>query len=383
MANFKKKNINFDDNFYLGGVFTLLNSPCELVIDTYHSNPSTPKKEIYKVCSSKGSIKFAYATSKGLIRLSNSSGMIEEENILGSFLKLKPKDYPSFFQHNGFIFPTKKDEYQSINAECIHELIIRLKTCVELMNEITNPNKSYLRIMENAFYLFSSDEIKVKLDNKTIYSSSKHPLYDYICGNTSERITNERLRYLKDENCDYKIKDSIFEFYTFDSDEYSSIMENSDEFYKRLVYIYVNKANEYSNDEKLIIDTLFHYFHEFLPNSTSETLLDKNLKPGIIALAKLVIKEEIDHNIKGVKPSYNTEKMEPKWEVDNLLTAMYMSLFYLRANNYIYKQCPHCGTYFIVSRTTSKKIYCSDRCRNNANAKVFRKAHQKNEKEPD
>lgn len=53
--------------------------------------------------------------------------------------------------------------------------------------------------------------------------------------------------------------------------------------------------------------------------------------------------------------SYDTDKMQPKWNVDDLFTAMYMSLFYLRANNYIYKQCPHCGTYFIVSRTTSKK----------------------------
>ena len=74
--------------------------------------------------------------------------------------------------------------------------------------------------------------------------------------------------------------------------------------------------------------------------------------------------------------SYDTDKMQPKWNVDDLFTAMYMSLFYLRANNYIYKQCPHCGTYFIVSRTTSKKIYCTDRCRRNANAKAFRRKHQ-------
>lgn len=43
-----------------------------------------------------------------MVRLSNSTGMIEEENIMGGFLKLKPKDYPKFFEKNGFIFAIKK-----------------------------------------------------------------------------------------------------------------------------------------------------------------------------------------------------------------------------------------------------------------------------------
>ena len=53
--------------------------------------------------------------------------MIEEENIMGGFLKLKPKDYPKFFEKNGFIFAIKKDEYQSLNEESIQQLITRLK----------------------------------------------------------------------------------------------------------------------------------------------------------------------------------------------------------------------------------------------------------------
>lgn len=379
MAKHKKNNKKIykkDENFYYGSTFTLQNLPCDFVIDTIHHLPRGEKTNIYKIGATEGTIKFAYETQKGLVRLSNSTGMIEEENIMGGFLKLKPKDYPKFFEKNGFIFAIKKDEYQSLNEESIQQLIARLKLCVELMGEITNNNKSYKNILSNSLALFSAEPIDVKLEGKKIYSSATHPLYNAIYNNT--RMTNDDYkRRLQNSNYDYEIKDSIFGTYIFDSEEYSNYIEDcNDAWLKRLVMTYVNKNNEYSKDEKYIIDTLFHYYYDFLPKASVDTELDDILKDGILAFAKLMVKEEIDHNIKGVHASYDTDKMQPKWNVDDLFTAMYMSLFYLRANNYIYKQCPHCGTYFIVSRTTSKKIYCTDRCRRNANAKAFRRKHQ-------
>ena len=371
-----KKNYKKNENFYYGSTFTLQNLPCDFVIDTIHHTPKGAKTNIYKIGASDGIIKFAYETQKGLVRLNKSTGMIDEENIMGSFLKLKPKDYPKFFEKNGFLFATKKDEYQSLNEESIQQLITRLKLCVELIGEITNNNKVFKNILINALALFSAEPIKVKLEGNIVYSSAKHPLYDAIFNNT--RFTNDDYkRKIQNSNYDYEVKDSIYGTYIFDSEEYSNYIEDcNDHWLKRLTITYVNKNKEYSKEEKNIIDTLFHYYYNFLPNATLDTEIDDNLKAGIIAFAKLMVKEEIDHNIKGIHASYDTDKMQPKWKVDDLFTAMYMSLFYLKANNYIYKECPHCGTYFIVSRTTSKKIYCTDRCRRNANAKNFRKKHQ-------
>ena len=264
-----------------------------------------------------------------------------------------------------------------MNEESIQQLISRLKTCVDLINEITNNNKSYKNILNNAFDLFSADTINVKLGIEKIYSSAIHSLYRDILDNN--RLTNDNgIKKLKNANGDFEIKDTIYDSYILDSDYYYENQEDCDDaFYKRLMYIYVNKKSEYSNEEKYIIDTLFHYFHDFLPKATADTELDDKLKDGVITFAKLMVKEEIDHNIKGVHASYDTNKMEPKWRVDNLFTALYMSLFYLRANNYIYKQCPHCGTYFVVSRTTSKRVYCTDNCRNNAAAKKKKKKNTK------
>lgn len=376
MSNLKK-NLKSSENFYYGGIFTLRNKPCDFVIDINHPKPGSKPVKIYQIGGMDGSISFAYETSKGLVRLNKNTGMIEEENILGSFLKLKPKNYPDFFLKNGFLFETKKDEYQSLNEESIQQLISRLKTCVDLINEITNNNKSYKNILNNAFDLFSADTVNVKLGIEKIYSSAIHSLYRDILDNN--RLTNDNgIRKLKNANGDFEIKDTIYDSYILDSDNYYEYQEDSDDaFYKRLMYVYVNKKSEYSNEEKYIIDTLFHYFHDFLPKATADTELDDKLKDGVITFAKLMVKEEIDHNIKGVHASYDTNKMEPKWRVDNLFTALYMSLFYLRANNYIYKQCPHCGTYFVVSRTTSKRVYCTDNCRNNAAAKRFRKKNAK------
>ena len=111
MSNLKK-NLKNSENFYYGGIFTLRNKPCDFVIDINHPKPGSKPVKIYQIGEMDGSISFAYETSKGLVRLNKNTGMIEEENILGSFLKLKPKNYPDFFLKNGFLFETKKDEYQ-------------------------------------------------------------------------------------------------------------------------------------------------------------------------------------------------------------------------------------------------------------------------------
>lgn len=98
-------------------------------------------------------------------------------------------------------------------------------------------------------------------------------------------------RRLQNSNYDYEIKDSIFGTYIFDSEEYSNYIEDcNDAWLKRLVITYVNKNNEYSKDEKYIIDTLFHYYYDFLPKASADTELDDKLKDGILAFAKLMVR---------------------------------------------------------------------------------------------
>lgn len=109
-------------------------------------------------------------------------------------------------------------------------------------------------------------------------------------------MTNDKYkRRLQNSNYDYEIKDIIFGTYILDSEEYSNYIEDcNDAWLKRLVITNVNKNNEYSKEEKYIIDTLFHYYYDFLPKAKADTELDGKLKEGILAFAKLMVKRGND-----------------------------------------------------------------------------------------
>lgn len=98
--------------------------------------------------------------------------------------------------------------------------------------------------------------------------------------------------------------------------------------------------------------------------------IDKPLKNAISKVAKNVLKQELDYNLSRVSPVYNSDTMTPSWSLPNLYTALWFSIFYLRTDYEIYRQCanPNCkrDREFIVSATNRRKIYCCDACRNAA-----------------
>ena len=101
----------------------------------------------------------------------------------------------------------------------------------------------------------------------------------------------------------------------------------------------------YLNDDsremdRMITDFLFHYFHDVgmldfsnglsyyvepnIANFTTE------MKKALIEIAKFVIGEEINANLNGIHPVYDSKTMAPSWKVDSLLCAAYFSIFYLK-----------------------------------------------------
>jgi len=105
-----------------------------------------------------------------------------------------------------------------------------------------------------------------------------------------------------------------------------------------------------------------HYYKKFNDKGFDEY----NMIDSVIVFANYVISKEINTGIEGIKPECDIENMKSKWIIPSLSNALYFSLFYLDKNKAMYRRCEHCGSYFIVNRSSSTKRYCDSYCRNNA-----------------
>ncbi len=91
------------------------------------------------------------------------------------------------------------------------------------------------------------------------------------------------------------------------------------------------------------------------------------MKAALVDIAKTVISEEINHNIKGIHLRYDGRTLAPVWQVDTLLQALYFAIFYMNPGVEVYKRCenPNCKrqVFFLTNATKTNKRYCCDQCR--------------------
>jgi hypothetical protein len=100
-----------------------------------------------------------------------------------------------------------------------------------------------------------------------------------------------------------------------------------------------------------------------------------NIKEGLLKIARIVVAEEINYNIRGIHPKYDGGRLSASWQVDTLIQALYFSIFYMSAGQ-IYKECenPSCkrDKYFLVEATRVNKKYCCPQCAKAAAAQRYR-----------
>ena len=103
--------------------------------------------------------------------------------------------------------------------------------------------------------------------------------------------------------------------------------------------------------------------------------ISEPMKNSLVEIANSIVAQEINSNLHGIHPVYNSQKMMPSWKVDTLLSAAYFSIFYLNPNLELYRQCanPRCGKYFLVKTTSTRKKYCSTECCNRVTQDTYRK----------
>lgn len=330
-------------------------------------------------------VKFAYEIGEGLIEIKNVNTK-KAQNILGMLLKIKKNDYNDyidFVNSYGFFFPLESDRIIKVQPYYISQVAERLKVVTELINEIGNTSSIDCRkVMELSLFLFFDDGWQIDLNTR------KESSYEYELASKIENAFDNHEIVSKQEAINkgfYTIKDSLYDTNELSADEYKEIIDGSssnvgwDDFrFRALTYLYANK-NNFDKRENEIIDLLFHFFIKvgipkeitadgitYYSKYNTYGCYEYSMIDSVINFGKYVINKEINHGIRGITPECDLETMKPKWTIPSLMSALYFSLFYLDKSSEMMRKCEHCGTYFVVKRSSSTKKYCSSYCRNNA-----------------
>lgn len=389
MAKSNKKNQNLKENFFASNIFTYKSWSCIGQIEKVYPYPGEPAQETLKIYADKQSpINFAFESKVGLVRL-NSDGSIAEQNILGKLLAIKDnkiENYFDFFKRNGFILPISFDTFDTIEDVKFKDIVNRLHATLDLMSTITDMSRtSYEKIVRLIIYHLFCPVVEIDTkDGKYTYSSNKHS-YSVFLEKAKEMSKADKYKDTYN-NAEFKCNDFIEKDFTINADflsrtfeGYSPIEKFNDDLFRKVFIAYCAPRENISNVNLYINDFLFHYFYEvgiikhvdletteYLNNEVHKENFNDNLKKAAIQVAKIIIKEEIESNLKRVRPTYDINKLEPDWKIDSLLSALYFGLFYMRPQMEIYRRCanPKCGEYFLVSVTSRKKKYCCTACMN-------------------
>lgn len=386
-------------NFYLNNFFELENSPCECKKETVYTAPGVDPLFVLKVCAKPNSatLRFSYSAQKGL-NLSGNAGGVIRENILGQLLAIKPHDIDgtiSFLEKYGFIFPISSETYETVDGTALLEILNRIKATVKLMSAIAG-KKDYKAILIYTTYLLFSDPVEISLSNIN-YRTNFHKFTDLIktyniipdLNRNQEFFDTECISIFDTLKNDYEKLD-INELAGMSSgDGINGLVGSRDYHFKHLFCLYTtyNIADE---NLRNIIDFYYNYQKEFgvikkieptkityYVTPKKESLSDE-MKGALVKIAKFVISEEINANLRNVCPQLDINALAPTWKLNNLLEALYFSVFYMKPGVELYKECenPNCKheKYFLINATVTNKKYCCPAC---ANAAAQRRSRQR------
>lgn len=386
-----------NSEFFVNSFFEYENYSCRCEKETEYTVPGEPPRYKLKICSNPSEpLYFSYASQKGL-NLSGKAGGIISENILGKLLAVKCDDIDAiidFLKQYGFLFPISNTEYETVDATTLLGIINRIKATVLLMSSIAG-KKDYKRMLILTTYLLYSQPVTLELSAQT-YTSYEHTFSSLLWQYNAFPDLNRNQEVFDTKK--FSVTDTLYEEpYKVDIEFLNSIRSGNNTtlpgsnslWFKHLVALYTGYPPE---DEKLrtIIDFYFHYQYEvgifkevsidrisYFSKPNRDNFTDE-MKTALLKIAKIVIGEEINANLKGIFPQFDIETLQPAWKLNRLIDALYFSIFYMKPEIELYKECenPNCKheKFFLISATVTNKKYCCPAC---SNAAAQRRSRQR------
>lgn len=328
-----------------------------------------------------------------------------KNNILGEFLGIKKNDINSvmsFFNKYGFLFDLSGyDQYVNVNIDDIIYLKDNLEALINLLNAQDSRKINYKKFLNSVLYLLLKENREIKINGETVYTSIDNALLNKIKSATKVNLMEgDNIVHIpkSDGGNDivYRVKDSISEngYHDINVYDYYEFLEDDQqdlEFARQIFKAYVIKDSPiFTNNERLIIEFLFHFiqqvslinlgfvsldmlFHDecYTKLEAKESMI---LTEALGKISKFLIERELNYHLSEIRPVYNVETMQPNWNLPSLLSAMYLSLFYLDSRQESYRACQNinCGQFFLVSRTNSIKKYCCVYCTNAVSQRKYK-----------
>jgi hypothetical protein len=366
---------------------------CLCAKDTVNTSPNETPTVTLKVCPDTSKhLLFSYAPKDGL-NMTGVAGSLHEQNILGKLLALPKGDidkHIEFIEKYGFLYPLPENEYTAIEANALIEIINRIKATIRLYGCINK--KDYRGVLIHVVYLLFSPVTELQI-GENIFSTCTHNFkrlldsYNLYPDLSREPEVSAQGTYSVDDAFLGRKNAINIDFYNaVRSCSDTSLLGSKDPWFKNLMAMYIG-CRDVDEDTRFLIDFFYHlqtevsvikevHFGGFKTYTTfEEDALDDSFKNALLKIARIVVAEEINHNIRGIHPKYNGGKLIATWQVDTLIEALYFSIFYMR-NGEMYKECenPNCkrDKYFLVESTRTNKHYCCEQCRNAAGTQRYR-----------
>lgn len=378
---------------FVNNLFELDSYACGCEKDTKNIVPGKPPETTLKLYAlADKPIHFSYSDKDGL-NLTGNQGRVVIKNVLGQILALKENDTDGFIRlinKIGFILPVSFNNYEAVELKDLIEIVKRIRATISLMNAIDGKTiHEHIRLFNAMTFLLYRDPVRINLEGES-YSSCQHEMNQLLQHPLPARDFRGDYENILD-NGNFAVNDSLSSSGRTEiprdlfnnllagtstaipgqgSSEYrnlffaytSTIKEQSDWSY--IVDFYMNYQNHAGIIDKVDIDQITYY------DPHAQFSLTDELKEALPKAARMVLSEEINHNIRNIHMQYDGEGLSPRWQIDTLLQALYFAIFYMKPGIKIYKRCenPNCkrDIFFLTNRTKTNTKFCSPQCRSAA-----------------
>ncbi len=378
---------------FVNNLFELDSYACGCEKDTKNLIPGEPPETTLKVYTLVDKpIHFSYSDKDGL-NLTGNQGRVVIKNVLGQILALKENDTDGFIRlinKIGFILPVSSSNYEAVELKALEEIVNRIRATISLMNAINGKTiQEHIRMFNAMSFLLYRDPVQINLEGEN-YNSCQHELYWLLHNPLPLRDFRGDYNNILD-NGNFAVTDSISStgraeiprelFNQMQAETLGTIPGQSSSEYRNLFFAYTSAMKEHSDwsfivdfymnfqnhvgiIDKVDIDQITYY------DPHAQFSLTDELKGALPKAARMVLSNEINHNIRNIHMQYDGEGLAPRWQIDTLLQALYFAIFYMKPGIKIYKRCanPNCkrDIFFLTDRTKTNTKYCSTQCRSAA-----------------
>lgn len=378
---------------FVNNLFELDSYSCKCEKDTNNIIPGEPPETTLKLYSlADKPIHFSYSDKDGL-NLTGNQGRVIIKNVLGQILALKEDDADSFIRlisKIGFILPVSSSNYEAVELTALAEIVKRIRATISLMNAIDGKTAyEHIRLFNAMTFLLYSSPVQLDLESEK-YSSCQHELYQLLHNPLPVRDFRGDHDSILD-NGNFVVTDSVSStgrseisrdlFNQLQVGTLGTIPGQSSSEYRNLFFaytsamkvhsdwsfivdFYMNYQNHVGIIDKVDIDQITYY------DPHAQFSLTDELKEALPKAARMVLSDEINHNIRSIHMQYDGVGLAPRWQIDTLLQALYFAIFYMKPGVKIYKRCanPNCkrDIFFLTDRTKTNTKYCSTQCRSAA-----------------